>query len=88
MPGPSGTESRWAPRVTTRSARPPRVSAITLRVVFFTCSWSSSSRTLTSPFVAAAVSASPSASVMPALGMIPSAGEENPPRTGVVPLWL
>ena len=32
MPGPSGTESRWAPEMTVRSVRPAVVSAITLRV--------------------------------------------------------
>ena len=31
-PGPSATESRWAPAITMRSARPPGVSAITFSV--------------------------------------------------------
>ena len=32
MPGPSGTESRWAPEMIVRSVRPVVVSATTLRV--------------------------------------------------------
>ena len=33
IPGPSGTESRWAPTTTVRSARPVGVSAMTFSVV-------------------------------------------------------
>ena len=70
IPGPSATESRWAPAITTWSGLPVPVWAITLRlrssvtVVFSTSSTGAPTR----PY-----SASPSARLSPAVGTAPGA---------------
>ena len=75
MPGPSGTESRWAPTTTIRSARPPGVSASTLNV-FVVFSVASTATRIRSPAVLAR--ASPRANVVLTAGMAATGGSSVP----------
>jgi hypothetical protein len=72
MPGPSVTESRWAPTTSTRSALPPGESAITLLVALDSFSVLVKTRTTTSPAWAAWYRAWPSAKLSPTTGMVNS----------------
>jgi len=70
IPGPSGTESRWAPTTTVRSARPPGESAITLLVSVGVMRVEVATRTVTGPDCVWPYSSAPTAKSVPITGMV------------------
>ena len=85
IPGPVGTESRWAPTTTVSDASPPGASARRFVVVRVSLIVVVTSRTSTRPVAASAASSLPTAKVATIAGMAngrPSVTSGSPLRPG------
>ena len=87
MPGPSSTESRWAPTIRVRSVRPVEESAITLVVVRCSTCTSATTRTSSVPCAARPASSLPTSKEASSTGIESWGGSSVPKMTSVRPSW-